>query len=1203
MANINNSWKQLFTDTILRRGKALANQGNITDIEFKEDHQHFEAYVYSSDGYYEYLITGKYTDDGQVSEINCDCPWARQGHNCKHVAAVLFELNKMGKDYYINNSDDDPLDMDTVSIKDLLEDEDSFSDMNDTYGNPLDIVRNEKFTWDEIEDAKLLHLNKSAHYFEKLGDGDYRFVIEYRMGFLTYEARIVFDRNTIKNIEIHSQFRNFNKRSVTFIALLDFVDLFIHDNPFEDTNEAARRLLENYNNICNDKDTYNDNNLPIIFRAYVETNYQDPSLTFKIGHGNHLYKVKNLTNLVEVAYKREQIRLGKFFDRKIDIDQMDEKSRKWFDFVDELLDINTIIQAAADGYTYRVFDSIPITYTIADKIDQLLSEGADLYDGKNLVQYEVSNKKIPMKIETNAINKSVKIYIEYIFKPDETKNLINGTKNLYLLSNHKWIKFANIDIHKLEKQGIRVGEVLEFGPETTPTFGRKILPVLKESQIFEIEGEKQLEKQLPPVAKFIFKLDFQDQTIICQPLVKYGDHEYRLLERDPQGQSFSREFDKEEKVQNLIDGLGFIENKDSKNNYELSIGASDKVDHFFDKGISSLKKRGKVEATAAFNRLIANVKSKFQVSLGIRLGEDTIHLEVTGDELSSEDIQAILNAYQEKKRYFMLKDGQIHQVDSPSIEELSNVMKAMGISLKKFVKGKMAVPAYRAFYLEKLLQSRNYLQYTSNDAFNKLIEDLDKGQLKTAPVPKSLKGILRPYQLKGFEWLTTLVNYQLGGLLADEMGLGKTLQVISVLLSRKEKRNLPSLIVVPASVVYNWEAEIKKFSPELETMVLGGGKAERSEQLKHANEADVLITSYDSLKRDLEKYEDLKFDLEVIDEAQNIKNARAAVAKAVKVINASHRIALTGTPIENNLSELWSIFDYLMPGFLGEYDYFKNIYEKPIVKDGNEKAEQELSQIIAPFILRRLKKDVLNDLPDKNEQIVYAKLSGKQDELYQAQSQKLIQDLNSQDEKDFKKQRFQVLAAITKLRELCCDPHLLYEDYRGKSAKLQTTMGLLEDSLVDGHKILLFSQFTSMLDIFEEKLKKKKIPVYVITGSTPKQKRQELVQEFNKLTTPAVFLISLKAGGTGINLTSADVVVHYDPWWNVAAENQATDRAHRIGQKNDVTIYKMVAKNTIEEKIVELQEKKEKLAEAVLNGENIGSNTLNKEDLLKILGR
>lgn len=1209
MANYIGSWMDNFNPQILERGREISKKQFVRYVYFKNNSLNFESLVISSNLTSTYIVTGVYKDDGQVLALRCTCPWAEKGHLCKHMAAVLITIDTVGKDVCLKASQEyrENGEVEDISFKDIyLQSALNYSKDNSVLGDPLEIAKNVKFSYHDYEEYHSLNhrLRTQAHYFEKLDDSNHRFVIEYRTGYLEYTVRIIFDIDTIKNIEIESPIRNFEKNAFDLKALFDFVEYYLKDNPLEDTNEAALILLDKYKNIINnDKDTYEENNLPIKLYAYVENAYSIPEVSFKLGQGSHLYKIKNLISLVDDANDGKKVSLGKFFDRVIDVNQMDESSKLWFYFLEEMCDYYKF--AKDDTYTYYYntsLNTLPVADSIADRVDNLLQKGAVLHRDKATIQYEVSDKKIPMKISTDPETKTAKIFVDYIVDPNNFDYVIWGNQHLYFISKNKWINFKNINPRKIQRSGIEFGSALEFGAETMPTFGRKILPILKESNLFEIEGEKQLEAELPPVSKIFFKLDFQDKNIVCRPSVKYGEHEYQLLEKDKNGQTFTREFNKEEAVQKLVEELGFIQSEDKKN-YEISIDSSDKVDYFFDEGINQLKSCGKVEATAAFKRLIANTKTKFTVSLGIRLGENTIKLEVKGDELTPEDIQTILNAYQEKKHYFMLRDGQMRSIDSPSIEELSRIMEAMDISLDKFVKGKLAVPAYRAFYLEKMLKYRNNLQYTSNDAFNKLIDDLDKSDVKVAQVPNKLENVLRPYQTKGFEWLTTLVNYQLGGLLADEMGLGKTLQVISILLSRKDKNNLPSLVVVPASVVYNWEAEFKKFAPELKVLVLGGSKKERSMQLKEADESDVLITSYDSLKRDLEEYGNLKFDLEVIDEAQNIKNARAAVAKAVKVIDANHRIALTDTPIENNLSELWSIFDYLMPGFLGTYDYFKSTYEKPIVKDGNKAIEKKLSQIIAPFILRRLKKNVLKDMPNKNEQIVYAKLSGKQNDLYQAQSQKLIQDLNKQDDKDFKKQRFQVLAAITKLRELCCDPHLLYEDYRGKSAKLETTLGLINDSLADGHKILLFSQFTSMLAIIEQKLVKNKIPTYVITGSTPKQKRQELIQEFNDLKKPAIFLISLKAGGTGINLTSADVVIHYDPWWNVAAENQATDRAHRIGQKNDVTIYKMVAKDTIEENIVGLQEKKEKLAEAVLSGENIGSNSLDKDDLLKILGR
>lgn len=301
------------------------------------------------------------------------------------------------------------------------------------------------------------------------------------------------------------------------------------------------------------------------------------------------------------------------------------------------------------------------------------------------------------------------------------------------------------------------------------------------------------------------------------------------------------------------------------------------------------------------------------------------------------------------------------------------------------------------------------------------------------------------------------------------------------------------------------------------------------------------------------------------------------------------------------MSELWSIFDYLMPGFLGSYPDFRKKYELPIVKEQDKEAEDQLANMVIPFILRRLKKDVLRDLPDKDEEIVPVKMNKKQADLYNMQTQKIIAQLNGQGDEDFKRSRFQILAQITKLREICCDPHLLYENYHGKSNKLIATIELIKNNLANGHKILLFSQFTAMLDILHENLARLRLPLFTITGSTPKTKRQEQVQKFNQMAQPEVFLISLKAGGTGINLTGADVVIHYDPWWNLAAEKQATDRAHRIGQKHSVKIYKMVTEDSIEERIIALQQKKAELADIILQNDQIADATMSKDDLIKIL--
>ena len=483
----------------------------------------------------------------------------------------------------------------------------------------------------------------------------------------------------------------------------------------------------------------------------------------------------------------------------------------------------------------------------------------------------------------------------------------------------------------------------------------------------------------------------------------------------------------------------------------------------------------------------------------------------------------------------------------------------------------------------------------------KTIEDSDY------EIPGSLKKVMREYQKNGFRWLKTLREYGFGGILADDMGLGKTLQVISLLLSEQQdfkgkgEEQKPSLIVCPASLVYNWKKEMKRFAPSLVPVLVTGAAQERKEQIGGIQPGDVVVTSYDSLKRDVDLYEKHIFAIEVIDEAQYIKNPVTQAANSVKEIHASFKLALTGTPIENRLSELWSIFDYLMPGFLYSYNRFRNDMEIPIVSAGDENKMQRLRRMIRPFVLRRLKTDVLKDLPEKIEENVFSRLEGEQSALYHAHVQKMKIMLEKQDDADFAKGKIEILAELTRLRQICCDPALVFEGYGGESAKMETCMELVAGAVASGHKILLFSQFTSMLDHIREQFEKSGISYYMLTGSVSKEKRMRMVEDFNKDDTQ-VFCISLKAGGTGLNLTAADIVIHYDPWWNVAVQNQATDRAYRIGQKNVVTVYKLVTEGTIEEKIIEMQEKKKQLADNVLGGAGMESGSFSREELLELLG-
>ena len=496
---------------------------------------------------------------------------------------------------------------------------------------------------------------------------------------------------------------------------------------------------------------------------------------------------------------------------------------------------------------------------------------------------------------------------------------------------------------------------------------------------------------------------------------------------------------------------------------------------------------------------------------------------------------------------------------------LAELMKTLQLSPKEFVKGKMHIPAYRTLYLDQMLENNESIYSNRDRHFREIVKGFKTIKDADFEEPESLSGIMRNYQKNGYKWLRTLEAWKFGGILADDMGLGKTLQVIAVLLAAKEEKQSGTLLVVAP-----------------------------------ARNADVLVTSYDLLKRDIDQYDQKEFLYEIIDEAQYIKNHTTAAAKAVKVVNSRIRYALTGTPIENRLSELWSIFDYLMPGFLYGYDTFKKEMETPIVKNGDEAAMARLQKMVSPFILRRLKEDVLKDLPEKLEEIRYVKFEDTQQKLYDAQVLHMKEKLASQDEGEFNKNKLWILAELTKLRQICCSPSLCFENYRGESAKADACMQLIQSAIDGGHRMLLFSQFTSMLAILQDKLEKEGIEYFIITGETSKPKRQELVKKFNAGKTP-VFLISLKAGGVGLNLTGADVVIHYDPWWNLAVQNQATDRAHRIGQTKKVMVYKLIARNTIEEKIQKLQETKRDLAEQIIGGEMGQLGSMSREDLLELL--
>ena len=534
------------------------------------------------------------------------------------------------------------------------------------------------------------------------------------------------------------------------------------------------------------------------------------------------------------------------------------------------------------------------------------------------------------------------------------------------------------------------------------------------------------------------------------------------------------------------------------------------------------------------------------------------------------------------------------------VTTLLSVLKQIGQSKET------ARPLYQALPIAHVLETHG-IDIEADDGFKEFIHKLRNFKaLAPINIPEGFQGSLREYQKEGFNWLTFLREYGLAGILADDMGLGKTIQALTLLLYHHKgqggKDRKPSLVVAPTSVVYNWLAEAEKFTPQLTTgLFLGRDRTELLKQLKKdkGTKPDVIFTTYGIIRRDYEALKEVQFDYLILDEAQNIKNPESVGAIASKSLKALHRVALSGTPVENRLKELWSIFDFLMPDFLGTQRDFNETFERPI-EAGTTEAGQKLRKVVHPFVLRRLKSQVEKELPDRTDIINVVEMEEEQRSLYldvlDECRQKVFGEIAS---RGIKRSQISVLAALLRLRQVCCDPRLL-KNREGEvppSSKLTGLIDMIGEIVDSGHKILIFSQFVEMLTLIRAELEREKYTYEYIDGQTPAKDRLDKVNKFNADESIPIFLISLKAGGTGLNLTGADYVIHYDPWWNPAVENQATDRAHRIGQTRHVFNYKLITRGTVEEKILALQKKKKELADMIIGGDESVAKELTREDL------
>lgn len=685
-------------------------------------------------------------------------------------------------------------------------------------------------------------------------------------------------------------------------------------------------------------------------------------------------------------------------------------------------------------------------------------------------------------------------------------------------------------------------------------------------------------------------LDVEDGAIVARTQYRYGDHTYSVS--DSQNNPY-RDVQQEYAIENLFAYGNFVMQRDR---YVLP-DEGDNVFDFVENVLPRLDSMAQVFLSEAFKKI--NIRYPHTISAGVRVSGELLELDFDFGDYQPEELLAMLGAYRLKKRYFKLRSGTLVKLEGGGLDAVSRLVDGLDISDAELLSGSVRLPKYRAMYLDRLSRESDAVRLERGSDFKRMIRDIREAGDTDFVVPAPLKKILRPYQKTGYRWMRTLAHYGMGGILADDMGLGKTLQVITLILSGEENDG-QALIVVPTSLLYNWESEFKKFAPSLRVLVVAGSAAERAARMEDMAGFDVVVTSYELLKRDIDLYREHEFGLCIIDEAQNIKNYTTQNAKAVKLIRAAHHFALTGTPIENSLAELWSIFDFLMPGYLGSYPKFKARYEVPIVKNGDEDRSHELAWHISPFLLRRLKQEVARELPEKIETVVSGDMTQAQREIYMAYLAQARRDIAQEvKEKGLQRSGIRILSILTRLRQVCCHPSLFMEDYTGGSGKFDLAFELIGDCIQAGHRILLFSQFTHMLSLISQRLAEEGVSYFYLDGTTKAQDRMQLVERFNAGESD-VFLISLKAGGNGLNLTGADVVIHYDPWWNPAVEDQATDRAYRIGQDKRVQVFKLIARDTIEEKIQALKQRKQGLINSVVqSGENFISH-MSMEEIVSL---
>ena len=990
------------------------------------------------------------------------------------------------------------------------------------------------------------------------------------------------------------------------------------------TSPEIRMMIREYTNREVARILGEEEREPVYLHPYLQIRRGEVLLEARIGREKR-YIVKNLLEFAQAVHSGKRVEYGKGMAFEHVPSAFAPESRPFLDLLLEEADAYIRHYEEMRGHAglpLPVMRALTLGSAARDRLFDLLEgkevQTEDEKGAERVCRVERKDPRFPVEVEARGDGIAVTIPSALTSFRGEQRLYVADGLHLFGCSE-LYTETMGVFLEQMEQGGRECRSRKEkrellVGSRDIPLFYARVLEGMEALGILqstEIDWEKYRPEALK--ARFEFDSDSPDELRL-RPTLSYGDFTFSPLADEHVPREICRDVPAEFYISRLITRyFSYWEDESG----ELVIrGDEEALYQILSEGMPQFQEVGEVWLSESVRHL--RVLPPPEVSMGVSLGGGWLDLKIETAGIDPAELLQVLSEYRQKKKYYRMKNGEFLQLSGGGLQALDSLTADLGLTKSEFQAGEAKIPAYRAFYLDSLSGDGRMKLFQRDEAYGMMVRDLKTAQSVSYAVPAVLEKTLREYQKIGYTWMRTLARYHFGGILADDMGLGKTLQVIALLTAFYQEKTeqkaagnegsgselpLPSLIVCPASLVYNWGQEFARFSPEIRVLLIAGTAKERQEQLEEqmrmeASEgAQVIITSYDLLKRDRAAYLGRTFEYEIIDEAQVIKNAKTQGAKAVKEISANARFALTGTPVENRLSELWSIFDFLMPGFLYSYRKFRERYELPIVKNQDPEALTALRRMTGPFVLRRLKKDVLRELPGKEERIVYSAASGRQQKLYTASALKLKEALAGGAWSGNGK--LEVLSQLMRLRQICCDPALCFEDYTGESAKLETCVSLIASASAAGHKILLFSQFASMLERIRERLLQEGISSHLLVGATPKEERSRMVQAFASDEVP-VFLISLKAGGTGLNLTAADIVIHYDPWWNVAAQNQATDRAYRIGQEKPVTVYKLILKDTIEENLLKLQNAKLALAAQVVSEGMVSLGDLSQNELMEL---